>query len=296
MQSLGDISTEIQLFEEKTLQKIENSLKNLRIVDLEIFISAARLKNLGKAALVHRLSQSAASTAIQRVETAFRLDLCTHERRQFSLTREGQVLLPKIEGIVKEIRNLIISRDEPAIRLVTTHAIAGVAVPSLLSLSNIDFKHMRPDQAYAAILQHDADMALVLDNSPWKGVVAAEVGKGYFQLYSRNKDTPAKPVLLPEDQMEVLFLQQTWLQVHGYSLPIKSRIPSWSLIGQICEATDEVGFLPDFLAQKFKLHPVLWQPAPSPYRILSIYRSSGGQLQARFDTILQVLCKVFSSV
>ncbi|MFZ0565190.1 MAG: LysR family transcriptional regulator [Chlamydiales bacterium] len=283
-----------QLFEENVLQRIENSLRNIRLADLEIFISAAHMKNLGRAAQAHHLSQSAASAAIQRVETAFRQELCTHERRQFRLTREGQLLLPKIEGIIKQIRDLIVSGDESPIRLVTTHAIAQIAVPSLLSLKKIDFKHMRPDQAYAAILATEADMALVLDNYPWKGVIAAEVGKGHFQLYCRKKDVPLKPVLLPEDQMEVLFLQQTWLQVRGYALPVKSRIPSWSLIGQICEATDEVGFLPDFLAQKFGLHPVLWQPAPSLYRILAIYRGVGSQLQDCFDTILHLLCEVFS--
>jgi len=276
------------------LQKIENSLKNLRIADLEIFISASRMKNLGKAALAHHLSQSGASAAIQRVETAFRADLCTHERRHFRLTREGQILLPKFEEVVGQVRDLISFNDEPSIRLVTTHAIAQVAVPPLLSFSKIDFKHMRPDQAYASILQMEADMALVLDNSLWKGVVAAEVGKGHFQLYCRNKEVALKPILLPEDQMEVLALQQTWLQVHGYTLPIKSRIASWSLIGQICEATDEVGFLPDFLAKKFGLHPVRWQPAPSPYRILAIYRAGESRLQERFDAILGQLSNLFS--
>ena len=70
-------------FEEKVLQRIENSLKNLRIADLELFITAAHMKNLGKSALFHHLSQSAASTAIQRVESAFGISLCMHEKRQF---------------------------------------------------------------------------------------------------------------------------------------------------------------------------------------------------------------------
>ena len=191
MQESKDVSGGMQI-EEANLQKIEHSLKNLRIADLEIFISASRMKNLGKAALAHHLSQSAASAAIQRVETAFRAELCTHERRQFRLTRGGQVLLPKLEEVVNSVRDLISSDDHLSIRLATTHAIAGVVVPPLLSFSKIDFKHMRPDQAYAAILQLEADMALVLDNSPWKGVVAAEVGKGHFQLYCRNKDAALK--------------------------------------------------------------------------------------------------------
>ena len=291
---MRELSYNKQLFEEKVLQNIENSIKNLRIVDLEIFISAAKMKSLGKSAASHHLSQSAASAAIQRVEFAFGIDLCTHERRQFKPTREGEILLPKIEGIVKQIRDLIISGDEMPVRIVTTHAIAQIAVPSLLSAGKIDFKHMRPDQAYSEILHGKADMALVLDNSPWKGIIAAEVGKGYFQLYCRDKNVLVKPVLLPEDQMEVLSLQQSWKQAHGYSIPIKSRIPSWSLIAQICSNSLEIGFLPDFLAQKFDLHPVLWQPAPSPYRILAIYRSVGKQLKNRFDNILRILCEVFS--
>lgn len=284
----------LENIQEKDLQKLEQSLKNLRIADLEIFISASRMKNLGKAALAHHLSQSAASAAVQRVESAFQIDLCTHEKRRFALTRQGQVLLPKFENVVNEVRDLISFNNEPSIRLVTTHAIASVAVPSLLSVDKIDFQHKRPDQAYGAILQLEADIALVIDNSLWKGVVAAEIGQGYFQLYCRNKEVPLKPVLLPEDQMEVLFLQQTWSEVYGYALPVKSRIPSWSLIAEICAATDEVGFLPDFLGKKMGLKPVLWQPTPYPYRVLAIHRGGELKLKQRFDQILQHLCRVFS--
>lgn len=284
----------LQLPQEKLLQKLEHSLKNLRIADVEVFITAAHMKNLGKSAIFHHLSQSATSTAIQRVEAAFGVSLCTHEKRQFRLTREGQILFPRLESWLKQLKDLITAKDQIPIRLVTTHAIAQIAVPALLSVDNIDFKHMRPDQAYAAILRNEADIALVLDNSPWKGVVAAEVGKGYFQLYSSNQETSLKSVLLPEDQMEVLSLQQSWQQAHGYSIPVKSRIPSWSLIANICSESDEVGFLPDFLAKKLKLHPVLWQPAASPYRVLAIYHNPGKQLQERFDPLLRELKKVLA--
>lgn len=286
--------TESAFYEEKLLQRMEGSLRSLRIADLELFITAAQMKNLGKSALFHHLSQSAASTAIQRVESAFGVSLCTHEKRQFRLTREGQLLLPRVESWVKQIRDLIVRKEHVPIRLVTTHAIAQIAVPALLCMDHIDFKHMRPDHAYAAILHGEADIALVLDNSPWKGVAASEIGRGYFQLYSREKEASMGPVLLPEDQMEVLSLQQSWLQVHGYALPVKSRIPSWSLIAHICASSSEIGFLPDFLAKKFALHPVLGQPAPSGYRVLAIYQSTSKQLQERFDLLLSALRKVFA--
>lgn len=292
--STSTISVTEEWVQEKLLQKLESSLKNLRIADVELFITAAQMKNLGKSALFHHLSQSASSTAIQRVEAAFGVTLCTHEKRQFRLTREGQILIPRLESWVKQLRDLIISKDQIPIRLVTTHAIAQIAVPALLSIDHIDFKHMRPDKAYAAVLHGEADIALVLDNAPWKGVIAAEVGKGHFQLYSSDKEAPLKPVLLPEDQMEVLSLQQSWQQVHGYALPIKSRIPSWSLIANICSESKEIGFLPDFLAKKFHLHSVLWQPATSQYRVLAIYRNMGKHLQERFDLLLRELRSVFT--
>lgn len=288
-----DISSKFPLSEELLLQKLESSLKTLRIADVELFITAAHLKNLGKSAAFHHLSQSATSTAIQRVESAFGIALCTHEKRQFTLTREGQILFPLLESWIKQLRDLILAKDQIPLRLVTTHAIAQIAVPAVLPLESIEFTHMRPDQAYGAILADQADIALVLDNAPWKGVIAAEIGKGYFQLYSREKEAPIKPVLLPEDQMEVLSLKQEWQQVHGYTLPMKARIPSWSLIATICSETNEVGFLPEFLAKKFHLSPVLWQPAPSSYRVLAIYKNRGGHLQKRFDELIRELRRGF---
>jgi DNA-binding transcriptional LysR family regulator len=273
---------------------LEKSLRNLRVADLELFITAAHMKHLGRSANLHNLSQSAASAAVQRVEAALGVSLCTHKKRQFELTRKGSLLIPRLEQWIKELQYIISADEQVPIRFVTTHAIAQVAVPALFSLGNIEFKHMRPDHAYAAILHDEADVALVLDNAPWKGVVSAQVGEGSFQLYSSNMDVPISPVLLPEDQMEVLSLQQSWQQVHDSSLPIKARIPSWSLIASICDRSSEVGFLPDFLAKKLHLHPVLWQPSTSPYRVLAIYRNAGGRQQSSIDAILGELRSVFA--
>ncbi len=93
--------------------------------------------------------------------------------------------------------------------------------------------------------------------------------------------------------MEVLSLKLSWHQIHGYSLPVKSRIPSWALIENICASSNEIGFLPDFLGKKSNLQPVLWQPAPSQYRILAIYRIPEAHMQKRFDDLIQALRSVF---
>ncbi len=153
---------------------------------------------------------------------------------------------------------------------------------------------MRPDRAYGAVWRDEADIVLVLDNAPWEGVIATELGKGSFQLYSSRIDIPQSAVLLPEDQIEVLTLQQRWHQVYSQPLLVKARLPSWSLIPDICSTSTEVGFLPDFLAAQFKLYPVAWQPATSRYRILALYRSNGEAFQQRLNNLLSQWRFVFS--
>lgn len=265
---------------------LDKTLSNLRIADLELFISAAHLKNLGRAAALHRLSQSASSAAIQRVEQAFGMPLCTHEKRQFRLTQEGQLFLQRAENWLKHLRDIVATQDPLPIRIATTHAIARVAIPGILTAETIELKLMRPDSAYGAVLRDEADVALVLDNAPWEGVIATEVGKGSFQLYSSERAVEQSSVLLPEDQIEVLTLQQRWQQVYNVPLPVKARLPSWSLIADICSTSTEVGFLPDFLALQFKLHPVSWQPAPSRYRVLALYRDNGELFERRLHQLL----------
>lgn len=273
---------------------LEKSLRNLRVADLELFISAAHMKNLGKSASIHNISQSAASAAIQRVEAALGLRLCEHRKRQFELTRQGTMLLPKLEKWIRGLQNIVSEDDKTPIRFVTTHAMAQIAIPALYEIDNIEFSCKRPDKAYTSIINGEADIALVLDNAPWKGVISTQISTGSFQLYSSDLDKTISPIVLPEDSIEVLSLLQSWQQVHDSSLPVKSRIPSWSLIASICEKSTEVGFLPDFIAKKYKLHPVRWQPSPSQYRILAIYKKVNFLQQDRIDSIIKKLRSEFS--
>lgn len=270
------------------------SLRDLRVADLELFISAARLQNLGRAAALHHTSQSAASAAIQRVETVFGNPLSTHEKRQFRLTQEGMQLLPKAETWLRQLREVVASDERLPIRLATTHAIARVCLPPILPNEYIDLHLMRPDLSYGALLRDEVDIAVVLDNAPWEGVIAAEIGKGTFQLYSTQRDISPGAVLLPEDQMEVIALQQRWHQLYGYALPVKARLPSWSLIADICAQSNEIGFLPDFLATPYGLHSMPWQPSSSRYRLLALYKNTTERFQKRLTQLITEWKKVFT--
>lgn len=273
---------------------LKSNLSALRIADLDLFITAAHLQNLGRAASLHHLSQSAASAAILRVEKAFGSTLCTHEKRQFQLTREGLSLLPRLEIWMRALHETVANEDPQPLRIATTHAIARAAIPPLLSVETLELKVMRPDQAYGAVLRDEADVALVLDNAPWEGVMATEVGKGLFQLYSHRRKSTEGPVLLPEDQIEVLTLQLRWRQLHGKPLAVKARMSSWSLIADICSMSKEIGFLPDFLAVPLGLSPVPWQPSPSRYRVLALSRQQSTAFQRRLEPLLSLWRKTFA--
>lgn len=273
--------------------EMNNLLSHLRLADLELFITAGHLKNLSKAASLHNLSQSAASAAIGRVELAFNTNLCTHEKRQFRLTNDGAQLLPEMEDWLRQFRERVATKAPRPLRVATTQAIARAVIAKILPEESIELKLMRPDLAYNAVLKDEADIALVPDNAPWEGLNSVEVGSGLFQLYSKLQEVAITPVLLPENQIEVLRLLQCWKQIHGKPLEIKARIPSWSLIADICANSNDVGFLPDFLGQKAKLNPVSWQCDPSSYRILALFHSFDVTFQKRLNFLVELCQRAF---
>ncbi len=276
--------------------KIRPHFNTLRIADLEMFITAAKTKNLSEAARVHHLSQSAASTAVQRLERALGLPLCKHEKKKFGLTYLGESLLPKLESWIEDLKGMVSYRQEALpLRLATTHALAKMALEPILSASKFELSLMRPDEAYGAVIKGQADMAIVLDNASWKGVEAVKLAEGSFQLFSSKKGAIEGPVIIPEDQIEVLSLQRRWLELKSKPLEIKARIPSWSLIADICGSTDEIGFLPEFLATGKGLYPVDWQPDKTSYSVLAIYRKELLGAHQRFDELILKLKKAFDS-
>jgi len=263
------------------------TLSNLRIADLELFVTAARLSHLGQAASTHHTSQSAASAAIQRVEAAFQCDLCTHEKRHFALTKEGVHLLPQIEEWISSIKETFAKKETSPLKIATTHAIARAYISPILTHERIELTLCRPDIAYGTILQNKTDIALVPDNALWEGVLRDEIDRGTFQLYATEKKAKVENgILLPEDQIEVLKFQQRWQELYDKPIPIKARIPSWSLIADICQRSKEIGFLPDFLTHDTNLVPVLKQPSSCTYRLLALYKNTGKLFLKRLNTLL----------
>ncbi|MCH9611736.1 MAG: hypothetical protein S4CHLAM102_02090 [Chlamydiia bacterium] len=268
-------------------------LRSLRIADVELFITAANFQNLGKAAAVHFVSQSGASTAIKRVEEALGKRLSMHTKKGFSLTNEGKLLLPQLEKWVAELSEIALTAEKTPIRLVTTHAIASVLLPTALEHENIEVTIARPDLAYQKVMQNEADIAIVLDNMAWEGVEMVELGSGKFDLFAKEPKSEITPVLLPEDQMEVVAFMQMWKKIAKRPLPIQARVPSWSLIAKSLQKTSFVGFLPEFLAKSHGLKSVGWLNLDSRYRLLALYKPGGKERTAETVNLVEVLKRCF---
>jgi len=73
-----------------------------------------------------------------------------------------------------------------------------------------------------------------------------------------------------------------------------AHLKSLSKIADICACSNEVGFLPDFLALRMGLHPVEWQPKPSGYRVLALHHSAGEALQQRLNNFISQCQKIFA--
>ncbi len=273
---------------------LNRNLSHLRLIDLQLLISAYKFNSLTKAAKHHHLSQSAASSAIQRVESAFGQTISTHEKRQFTLSPTGQSIVTRAEKWLLQFDTDVIKAKPAPIRIVTTHAMARMIISANILEYPIELKLMRPDKSYLALQQDKADLAIVPGNAAWKDVNASEISSGFFQLYSSKNILSPEPILLPEDQIEVLELKRKWQNQYKCPIPTIACIPSWSLIADICCNSEKVGFLPDFLSLNTNLKPVNWQPAPSKYKILALYRKQKTPISDEIQTIITQLRHEFN--
>lgn len=67
-----------------------------------------------------------------------------------------------------------------------------------------------------------------------------------------------------------------------------------AVIADICAHSNDVGFLPDFLGKKARLHPVSWQSDPSKYRILALFHRFDVAFQKRLNLLVEICQMAFA--
>lgn len=268
---------------------------DLRISDLQIFYTAARLNGLGKSAIFHNISQSAASTAVQRVERSLKMNLCAHEKRIFELTPEGQNLLPKIKDFLEQARFLNLPENQ--FRVCMPYSIGSVCIPSLISMPEIHYLFERPDNGYAKILQNKAELAIVIDNYNWKDVLSSDVYFGFFSFFSKKtKISSTDSFLISREDREVENLKENYFKKKKKHLPVSMNITSWSVIAKVCEFSDQIGFLPDFVGKRHKLNEIDLDLVKIPYTVKILHNDIRMQFKQTFETVVNELKESFKSL
>lgn len=121
-----------------------HNLRTMNFQELNVFVEVAKHRGITAAAENLGLAKSAVSTQISRLEERLNVKLLERNSRKVSLTKEGELLLPRIESILAEGEHLLELAEagtlqvQGTVRISTTPAfgnvLASILTPKVLSL------------------------------------------------------------------------------------------------------------------------------------------------------------------
>ncbi len=146
----------------------------MQIESLKVFCDLAETESFTKAAQINEVTQSAVSQQISSLERLFKALLIERSKKQFRLTREGQVLYDYSKQVVQtfnalqnklqEIKDII----SGTIRVATIYSIGLHELPPYLKkflkaypTVNVHVEYRRANQVYDDVIGNVVDMGLV---------------------------------------------------------------------------------------------------------------------------------------
>ena len=110
-------------------------IDNCFILELRLFRTAALKGSISAAAKIYYMSQSAASSAIQRLETALGIPLLDHGKNRFQLTPHGYQFLEQLQQFELLFEEIAALKRNPQIgpwRFALPHSLAVAILPPIL--------------------------------------------------------------------------------------------------------------------------------------------------------------------
>lgn len=202
------------------------------IEQLRQFDAIARCDTISAAAAELKMSQSALSRSIARLESELGVELLERNGKRISIGRDGAVLLDYARAILHEERLLRMAAAECANR---THAITvcTVAPAPLWRLTAIALEHF-PAQILTSRLEGQRDVERDMMNG------SADLG------------ISMKPVSYPSVRCKHLMDERLSISVpQGHALAEKRRLEPRDLEGQTMFMLERVGFWADAVQSAF---------------------------------------------
>ncbi|HEY5296321.1 MAG TPA: LysR family transcriptional regulator [Verrucomicrobiae bacterium] len=146
----------------------------MQIESLKVFCDLAETTSFTKAAQINQVTQSAVSQQIGALERAFKSQLIERGKKQFRLSREGEVLYEHSKQIIQAYESLHTKLEElkdiisGTIRVATIYSVGLHDLPPYIKrfmkiypTVNIHVEYRRANQVYDDVLTNVVDVGLV---------------------------------------------------------------------------------------------------------------------------------------
>lgn len=231
---------------------------------LRYFLDAAQLGGLAPAAKKNRVSQSAVSQGIRKLEEALNCTLLVHSRNQFQLTPQGQEALKSISEILASVGALRaqLTPDKKnlsrSLRISTLRSIALVLFPPVIAQLQKADRNLKPilkightKHIVEQIIEGEIDVAVVVDNRAISGVKKRVLHEGRFNCVigkSHRDKIKNLGFFVTEEKPGHAELKKLYLKKFKKEAPIEMLVESWEVIARFASEGLGVGLIPDFVA------------------------------------------------
>lgn len=263
---------------------------------LRYFVTAVEQKSLVRAATILRLTPSALSQAIVALERDLGVQLTSHERNRFNLTRAGEVLFEKGTSLLSQasaLKNDVVSvtgEEVGEFTFMTQQSIASTILPPILKRFKDKFPKITPkmligtrDEVNHQLRSGSIPFGITVDDRrpgfPSKGI---QIHSGKFELVGKDSKTNLRDalfILSEVDTREAKLLMNCYSAKFKLDLPVASVIQSWSVCAELAAAGIGVGLVPDFvLERRSNAKIILWdfEEPQEEYTISAVWRKDKG--------------------
>lgn len=236
---------------------------------LQLFRDIAQTRSISRGAAMNRLTQSAASQAVQEMERRLGVQLLDRSRRPLNVLPAGQLLYDFARDVLRRRQDLLAQLEELKTErnsVVRVAAIYSVGLSEMARLEEefrrrmpgvrIEVSYLRPEKVYQAVAEDRVDLGLVsypcstreVSASPWREepmVVACNPGHRLARRKSVSVSELSGETLIGFDEdLPISREIERFLREHGVRVQVPLRFDNIQSMKEALRIEQAVAILP----------------------------------------------------
>ncbi|GIU80293.1 MAG: transcriptional regulator [Bryobacteraceae bacterium] len=236
---------------------------------LQLFRDIAQTRSISRGAAMNRLTQSAASQAVQEMERRLGVQLLDRSRRPLNVLPAGQLLYDFARDVLRRRQDLLAQLEELKTErnsVVRVAAIYSVGLSEMARLEEefrrrmpgvrIEVSYLRPEKVYQAVAEDRVDLGLVsypcstreVSASPWREepmVVACNPGHRLARRKSVSVAELSGETLIGFDEdLPISREIERFLREHGVRVQVPLRFDNIQSMKEALRIEQAVAILP----------------------------------------------------